>query len=429
MFGDLDSKLDEAREGNGGTGSSNNDYEEYPRVKLTPEAAIGGTIVDVGFTGDVNDEQNIRGADNWYDEGDFVFTLEDPQVVRGTLFEAALRDEAEDNLAKNLTGDELPFQARTPSRDFRLVPEDWEGAEHVGELVRKLNGEYTPVGVEIQGSEFPGEPTTFDDALVAYDRIEVFVPGQAGRMMMQSVDAMQSRSAYVTDEGDKVQGLIEYPRDYGTNEWSPADGDFPRAAANPVLHPDLEGTEVALYLHFGDLEDAMSEDDEAEDEEDSTGYRKHFGDLLAEIDGETRILTQEDDVLEPTTEPFGDQGRYTWLEFHEVGESEASDGDESAADFGALADAASNGHAENGNEDEDDDEDVFITLDDVDRTTQEFVEQAADIVSEADGFEGAFARDFTVVVEEAQQSGDIPDDDVAPEAIEGLVADVAGVAA
>ena len=137
-FADLESKLDEAREGSSNGGNSN-DYDELPRVKLTPTAAIGGTIVDVGFTGDPYEEQNYKGGEGY--GGDFVFTIEDPEVVRGRLFEALGRTEAEDNLVRNLDGDDYyPFDVDRytggPTSSFRVVDEEGSDASHIGELVK-----------------------------------------------------------------------------------------------------------------------------------------------------------------------------------------------------------------------------------------------------------------------------------------------------
>lgn len=175
-FDDLEDKLDAAREGTGG--QSDDDYEDRPRVKLTPVAAIGGTIRDVYFTGDTSAEQNIRG-DGY--GGDFAFVLEDPEVVKGQLWEALGRDEAEDNLISNLDPSFYPFDVDRnndkPTRDFRVVDEQGEDAQHISDLAKKVDGSYEQVGIEIYKTEFPATPAEFDDALTEHDAVDVFVSG------------------------------------------------------------------------------------------------------------------------------------------------------------------------------------------------------------------------------------------------------------
>ena len=401
-FENLESKLDEARQGNGGS----NDYEELPRVKLTPEVAIGGTIVDVGFTGDVEDEQNIRGGSGY--GGDFVFTLEDPEVLTGTVFEALGRTDAEDNLIRNIDSSYYPFDVDryngAPTRDFRVVPDDWEDTEHVSEMVKKLDGDYTDVGIAPFGTEFPGKPTTFDDALESFEKIEVFAGGQAGRIMMSALDTMGARSAYYDDEDRLVPGLIEYPRDYGTADWSPSDGSlYPRAIRSPVLHPELEGEDIALFLHFGDMAiDADAEEDDAEDDADDSGggqYRKQYGDVLWD-DGNGGVILSQEDVLEPNVDPVSDV--YTWMEFHEPesGFGTSDDGGDGGSSFSALEDAMGGDGGDDG-----DDE---LTIDDLDGDTRAFVDEVSGFAAEKGGIDAAF-DDFDAMVSESAEQGEIGD--------------------
>lgn len=409
-FTDLEEKLDEAREGSASDGST--DYEEYPRLKLTPEAAVGGTIVDVGFSGDIADEQNIRG-EGW--GGDFIFTIEDPTLIRGQLFEAGLRSEAEDKLIKNIDGDLYPFSvdrnSGAPTRDFRAVPSDWEDSTHVSEMVKSIDDDYEQVGIEPFGVEYPAEPVDdFDDALDEYDRIDVFVSGQAGRMMMTAIDATLAQSAYIDSDGNKTRGLIEYPPNYGTNDWDYEDDAYPRAARNPELHPDLVGEDIALFLHFGDMDitgDGEDADDESDDDDDDqSGYRKQYGDLLWDSDDGPVVLTQEDDVLEPQSDEIPAQAM--WLEFHEP-------------DNGWGGDNSTNGSSDNGSGESfdfdelddggsDDDSSDATTIDDLDADTREFVREAAQYASQTGGIDEAF-EDFEEVVTNAVDSGEIAEYD------------------
>lgn len=405
-FTDLEEALDDAREGSGSSG--NQDYEEYPRVKLTPEAAIGGTIVDVSFSGDIADEQNIRGEGFG---GDFIFTIEDPTVIRGQLFEAGLRSEAEDDLIKNIDPDVYPFSvdrnAGAPTRDFRVVPSDWESTSHVSEMVKKLDGEYEQVGIEPYGVEYPAEPVDdFDDALGEYERIDVFVSGQAGRMMMTSIDATLAQSAYIDSDGNKTRGLIEYPAKYGTSEWDYEDDNFPRAARNPELHPEIEGEDIALFLHFGEMDiTGDGEEDEGDDDDDGgeqTGYRKQYGDLLWDSDDGPVVLTQVDDVLQ--AEPSVVPESAMWLKFHEPedgwgssGGSSSDDDSGSSFDFDELDESGSSG-----------DDSTTPTIDDLDTDTRNFVREAAEYSESTGGIDEAFG-DFEETVANAVDQGEIAD--------------------
>ncbi|MDB9247418.1 hypothetical protein PN419_00150 [Halorubrum ezzemoulense] len=417
-FGDLESKLDEAREGSS-TGGGSNDYEEYPRVKLTPTAAIGGQIVDIGFTGDPYEAQNIRGADGY--GGDFVFTVEDPTVVRGQLFEALGRTEADDNLIRNIDPSYYPFDVDryndAPTRDFRVVDGASTDADHISEMVKKLDDDYEAVGIEVYGTEFPAQPIDdFDDALEAFDRVEVFVGGQAGRMMIQSVDKTQGVSAYIRDDGSKTGGLIEFPRDYGTDDWNPSGGsDYPRVArvTGPQLHSELVGEDIVLFQHFGDL-DLDDEGDEADDEgdDDSGGqYRKHYGDVLWD-DGDGGVILTQEDALDPETDDIDDNEN--WLEFHEPdGGWGSDDGDSrsSSDDSGGSFDFDELDGGDDGGETE-------LTLDDVDADTRNFVREAAEYASGSDSIDDAFS-DFDAMVESAVDDGEIGD--YTPEEVRTLV--------
>ena len=400
-YADIESALDATESGDVDTDSTGDsstaDIETNPRMKLSPIAAVTGEIVDVGFTGDVFDEQNIRGEGFG---GDFVFTLKNPSIERGALFEAHGRRDAEDGLAKNLTDSDIDIDGRTPTRDFRLVDEAVDGESYIDEVVKEVDGEYTDVGISIFGSDFiGGECDDLTAALDAtgHDKIDVFVGGQAGRMMMSSIDATLNASAYFRDDGSMQAGMVEYPRDYGTNDWNPdAGSNYPRAARRPVLHPEVEGNEVTLFYHFGDLQGAVEGDDG--DANNSTTYRKHYGDLLMENDDGVVVLTQMDDVLEPDFELVDEAT--TWIEFEDP-----PSGDERTDSGGAASNGSSDGDVS------------FSALESADETTQisdldpqaqEFAEQAAGIAADTDGgVDGAFGS-FEDTVAEAQDQGELP---------------------
>ena len=409
-FADLESKLDEARQGSGNDGSSGStDYEDYPRVKLTPTAAIGGTIVDIGFTGDPYEEQNYRGGEGY--GGDFVFTLEDPEVVQGQLFEALGRTDAEDNLVRNLDGESYyPFDVDRytggPTSSFRVVDAQGSDASHISEMVKKLDGDYDQVGVAPFGTEYPAQPTTFDDALDEYDRVEVFVGSQAGRMMMQSLDVSQGTSAYIRDDGSKTGGLIEFPRNYRGDGWSADEGPHPRVAriTGPQLHPELEGEPIVLFKHFGDALTDDDEEDADDDDESSDRYRKHYGDVLWD-DGDGGVILTQEDALDPALDDIEDTEQ--WLEFHEP------DGGWGDDDGGAGADGDDTGGStfdfdelDEGGDDETADDDGGLTMSELDKNTYGFVQEARAYAEQSGGIDEAFGS-WESTVQSAIDGGEI----------------------
>lgn len=410
-FGDIESALEAAQDEDALTQNDSNDgdYERYPRIKLASTSAIRGTIVDVGFTGDPFDKNNIRGADDYRKEGDFVVTLEDPEIQSGALFEAAGRDNTAENLAADMDASDLPVDGvRTPSRDFRLVDPGLTDCSHIEESVEKIDGDYEPVGVEIYGSQFVGQQVdSFSEAMNEYDRIDVFLSGQGGRMVTQAIDATLAQSAFIREDGSKATGFCEFPRDYGTPEYDPTDDGYPRVARNPVIHPEVEGQEVALLSHFGDLSNAM-DGDGSDDKEDGGQYRKVFADILVDTDDGWTVATQQD-TLEPVQSLVSEDDM--WLEYHEPdGGFGAGDGGDTSPSTDALAEAsATNDDSFDFDDMEDAAQESRTTMDDLDQTTRGFAEEAKAYVGEMGGVDEAF-DDWAGVVKTAQDDGDVSQD-------------------
>jgi len=401
---DLKAKVNEAKD------SASTDAEQLPSVNLTPECAIEGEIVDIGFTGDVTSDQNIRVNDGR--GGDFVFTLENPTVVSGTLFEALGRDDAEDNLIRNQDAAYYPFAVggNGPSVDFRVVPDNWESEPHVDKVVKDLGDEdFEQIGISQYNHDYPsGEVESFDSALDAYDRVEVFVGKQAGRMMMQGVDTALGEAAYVTDDGGVNEGIVEYPETYGTSEHGENDPN-PRCAGQPILHPELDGESVTLVYHFGDMNISGGDDD---DDEGTRRRRKHFGDILWETDGHrTFVLT------DPGNRPLDPQPdlreRDPFLAFDTPpsvtdGDTDAdgSSGGATDTDSDAGTDTGADGPSFNFGELED--EDTGLSMSDLDPDTAAFVDEIAAWAADQGGIDAAF-DDFTSVVSGTRDEGDIGD--------------------
>jgi len=410
-FSEVDEMLDaerEAQSSNSSSGGSDEEYETYARVGLVPRAAVSGRIVDIGFTGDVRDEQNIRGADNYRDNGDFIFTLEDPQVELGALWEARGRQNAEDGFMANVTDysgfySDLEDDTRVPANDFRVVDPD---GDNVSELVQQVDGDYDQVGIEYgsNGTEFPGsdvatigeddEPAPIDE-----ETIEIFIGSQAGRIMAQALDVSQGRSAFVTDDGDKQAGLVEFPSTWSTEDWDPDEG-YPRSAVYPQLHPELDGERITLYLRYGD---------------EYQGNRKYLGHVFLD-DGESVADCTEltgagtDDVFEPRLDLRDPTD--IWLEYHEPESgwgSGSSSSDGGGMDFSELDESDGGGSG-------------GLDLESQPSDVQTFVDEAKSLAEAkgVDEIEGAFDNDFETVVTNAKDHGDITAD-VSADSLETLI--------
>ena len=407
-FDNLESALDD--EASTDTDDSTASTDRNPRVKLVPPVVLGGTVTDVMFLGDISAPQNVQGSDDWRDHGDFVITLEDPEVVSGTVFEAAGRRDAEGGRVENMTA---PFLdgARRPRRDFLVVQDDWEAHANIEESVEKMDGEYQPVGVEQYGTQFVGEPTDLSEALDAtdHDAVDVFVGKDAGRAIVHSIDAAPRKSAFIRDDGEKAQGLVEYPRNYGTDEYTPSEDDpYPRVAAPPVLHPDLQGEQIALVAHYGDIETALNG---GVDDDGDEGYRKHYGDVMLETESGPQIISRGDGVLDAAWDAVEDRTPY--LSFHEPDEGWGGADDDTESDesgtstFSALEQATADGGR-------DESEQTGLTMDDLDADTRAFVEQVSELASEHGGLEAAIGN-FEQTVTETQNAGEISDEFTAAE--------------
>jgi len=398
-FSELETKLDAERDAQSdGSSDGEQDYEDLARLGLTPRVAVAGTITAMGFTGSPYDEQNIRGADNYRDNGDYVFTLENPEVRLGALWEARGRDEAPEGLMKLVEDYDgfYDFDARVPANDFRAVDPD---GDNVSELPIKVGDDFEEVGMEYgsNGTQFPGEQVATvaegdDPVSIAEDKVEIFQGGQSGRIMAQALDISQGLSAYPTDDGQKNPGLVEFPPSWQTEGWEPDDG-YPRMAAMyPQLHPELQGEEIILFLRYGN---------------EYQGNRKYLGHVFLD-DGETVADCTEltgaetDDLFEPRLdlrEPTD-----VWLEFHEP-DGGWGDGSGSSADSGGMNFDELDGGDDSG------DDDSTLTYDGLSSDTQTFVKECADMATaeEVSDIEDAFESDFETVVDNAISNGDIPE--------------------
>jgi len=344
MFDNIADELDDGGQtDNNSNSGSGDDGPRPPSVNLVGESAIAGEIVDVGFAGDLETVGNLYGDGDGSYGGDFVFVLENPEVVSGTLFEARNRRDAPDNQVGNLDRNPYDFSVNLsggkPSADFKVLPPNWDDSDvgHVGDMAKKVGGEYQQVGIEAYDSPFPSTDTTFEDALEQYDRVRVFVGSRAGRIMAESLDVLQGKKARPTTDG-YINGVLE--------EDSEGNG---RVASRPILHSELEGEQIAMMVHFGDMPDRVASlgfPTESEDGKNDEGNRTKYGDVLWQPSDDHRsatVLSRESYVLE--AEDARADERYCYLAFDHVveGDGQTSGGSGSSVvdtDFSTLANEA-----------------------------------------------------------------------------------------
>lgn len=223
------------------TDESYDDEVQYPAAKLTPTVAVSGRITGMTFRGNVTDRQNVLGTDGMDD--DFSFILEDPSVEFGRTIEANERStegvtydgeetETEYALARNVEDGEY--------LDYRFVGEDFD-TDDLGDSVLLNFGS--------SSSKYFG---SFTDT-VTDDAIEVFQGGTSGIAIAQGLEVDGGQSAYYDAEADEiVRGLVEYPPNFGDDSYSYEDDARQRVPTTPVVHPDLRGEEVVLYMQYGD---------------------------------------------------------------------------------------------------------------------------------------------------------------------------------
>lgn len=384
MSSDFDA-LDEAvsSDNTSSSSSTNEEYGNHPWVGITPRIAVKGTITDVGFTGKIKNDQNILGG-----RGDTVVTLEDPEVIGGDLFEHV--DHDDDTLVRNVDHDEMtienPDDQKTDTiRDYRLVDADESMVE---ELVKKVDGEFEEVGIEVYGTKYQSEET---DSFTE-DTIEVFVRNKAGLFTMMALDAYTEQSAfYRSGDGgaEKTKGLVEYPETYGTDDYTPwkdgSDDQYERIARTPVLHPDLEGQEIILYATFG--------------ESSGDGFRQQQMNVLLN-DGEdlsecTNLTFQSDDILGSDASVI----EYDpWMVWHEPDDVGGNSGSSSTSNDSSSDDGDGPDFDFDGNDDVDDYEGLT-------GNQQAFVEQAVNAI-DGGSLDDTFG-DFAATVDGAVDDGDM----------------------
>lgn len=208
------------------TSDDDTDYEQLPAVRMSPTAAIAGRITDVFYTGDVTDEQP---------RGDFGFTIED-SVADGTIFANANRGVSDTGLARDADESDAPNTTDygVLSSDYKVVDEDDEGTD-----VFEGVGVETPSAGTMQGDEVEA----FDE-----DKVNVFLSGVAGREVARRLDVNGDISAFRTKDGENTQGFVEFPDNWGTDDYDWDNDPKPRVARYPVLRDSLKGEEIVIAI-------------------------------------------------------------------------------------------------------------------------------------------------------------------------------------
>ena len=175
-------------------------------TNIRPESVIYfEEIVDLGFAGDKNETQNIKGSEGL--PGNIAVTLREPSLEGGNLYRST-----------------DPSQ----SAEYKAV------GDHNVEPDYDSNGDVNGIKYGIGGG------TTFNSELVEDfddEYITVYVGGTLGIRLGRVLDTYGSPSSM---EG----GLVEYGTD---------DGDYATAIrSEPVLRSDMEGHSGAIMAHLPD---------------------------------------------------------------------------------------------------------------------------------------------------------------------------------
>lgn len=209
------------------------EVQNAPSVNIRPESAISyDEIVSFGFTGEVNDEQNLKGKPTSGYGGSIVVTVRNPSVSGGQLWKST--DE-------------------TQSADYRLV-----GPETTSLDTREIDGEEHTLGIEYGKYSFDAEQIEEFDV----EYVTLYFNGGLGEYIARRLDAGGGFS-YADDtvdaDFDEPVPLMEYPSD---------DSDLEGAVRRqPILRGDhTNGGAIMFEVNGNDafLGTVFMEDDDGE---------------------------------------------------------------------------------------------------------------------------------------------------------------------
>jgi len=250
------------------------EIQNAPSLNVRPEIALYfEEIADIGFTGNLDDEQNLKGEPTTGFGGSLALTLRNPSVSGGTLWKSTKDGQSSDY---KLFGSE--------------TSEVWE-----------VQG--SQVGVEYGTNNFEGEAV--DD--FEEDYVTLYLGGGLGEYVLTRLDIFGGVGA--EPPYDEPTGVMEY---------APDGSDVENAVRRqPALRADMQGRGGAIMVEVGDNNGAFlgSVFGEYETEDGGSTYSE-----LEQIDS-----TENDGYLDTSELYCGD---FAWADFD--GEA-TDDSDERAA--------------------------------------------------------------------------------------------------
>jgi len=190
------------------------EVQNAPRVNVRPEVMISfDEIVEIGFTGDVTDRQNLRGEPTNGFGGSIALTVRNPSVGGGNLWKSTDEDQ---------------------SADYKLY-----GWETSSEWTETVNGTEATLGVSYDDKNFNGDHVAdFEEEYVT-----VYLNGGLGQYIVTRLDAA---GGFVVDDN-------EYEEPFGLFEHPPDESDAQSAIRrDPLLRADMDGRAGALMVEQGD---------------------------------------------------------------------------------------------------------------------------------------------------------------------------------
>lgn len=300
------------------------DYDQRRTVRMSPFTVIAfEDIESVFYTGDITDADGnpIAEQSSFGDGlGSVGVTISGPSAVKGRLFANAAHgvtyvneddEEVECVFATNHTN--TGYNEEWGTKDYYLVDPDDETTEYNYDQDGNLKSVKSGAAESFPSTEVEG----FSDEEVD-NVVTVYFNGAAALALANTLDVNGAVTAYVDDDGNNTNGLIEY---------NPEEGESGRRFAQyPELREDVdfsEGGFIALQR-----QSAMEMFDD-----DADGYYVYLG--VGTNDGEQIAAGEGYDVLERTE---GERSYNSTLLWHETPDDQSdADGPTEVADDGTDA--------------------------------------------------------------------------------------------
>jgi len=324
------------------------DYQEHeiPIVKGHPEALISfDRIVRVSpfNPGDdfLSERQNIENAGPQGYGNQAVITLENPELVEGTLW-----DEEHDFRDLRVIGD---------------VTDDFSPYDRDEDVIYDDDGEPEDVdvnGVDLGMGGFDGEE--LEDGF-STDYIQVFVNSRRAGSVLGALDTAGQWA--IDTEGNMTEGLMEAPPEMGSDSYDTETHGAPRAIGYPELRADMVDQQGAISWTFGDDEPTT------QSRVDVTLYKIEDGELTALVP-----LTPDDPDYALPTYPRGNNlyWDHDSVDGQDMGADAEPETDNAVQDAQSMMSDQGNSLASQTSDDDADE----TTYDDLSDSGQTFVEEA-----------------------------------------------------